>query len=192
MPLKAGALIELQLDPEPVRIYKPSHKDLSGVALELDLRLDPELDEDKGFIRGVSGGLFLTLVGQKSLKSADADATFDWGNESAKISAKLGVTDISALLVAMRCQWYRRPIPPAILKKGDEKRATVSLFHKYADDAGSSSTVIEYELAPGKAYLGLSRSATNRKRITLEMHEILQVETRLQEALRLFQLVGKR
>src|SRR5437867_11302790 len=87
-----------QIGLEPVHFYKP-RPDGSGAALKVDLRLKPVYN-DKGYIRAVEGGLFLELAAQTS-KGEDGHARFGWRDPS-KLTAKLGVPDISALLLGFR------------------------------------------------------------------------------------------
>lgn len=194
MPLTAEELLDLTLHPAPVKIYKPSMKDLSGTALALDLRLDPVMGKSpKGtkYITSIEGGLFLELVPQATMKSGDKDATFAWDSPK-RISAKLGLPDITALLIAIRSRWARRATPAKLRTKSDQVGSTVGMFHKYAGDEGSTTNVISYELKGDQAFLRMSKGKEHQLKITIEMAEELLLEERLLQALRSFQLVGKR
>lgn len=179
----------LQLEPASLRFYKPSVKDTSGSALSLQLRLVPEFGDT--YVGKVGGGLFVELVPQATVKTAQKDATFGW-EDPQKVTSKFGIADISALLVAIRCRYARRPIPKVLRTKGDDVGNTVGLFHRFVSDGKQSTTVIEYSLVGDDAYLRMSKSAELRRVVKLTMSEELQLEAYLQHALKTFILVGKR
>jgi hypothetical protein len=178
----------LFLNPEPIKVHKPS-KSGSGSALKLDLRLTPDYGQGKDgrvFVRDVKGGLFLEIAPQLG-RDEGGNATFDWQNT---IMAKLGLPDITALLVAYRCRWAGRGLPANILRK-DQNPAVVSLFHKFNDD----STVIEIELHKEGSKVSISKKTAGQVHkgfIPLLLTEELLVERYLDEALTAFLKVGKR
>ena len=176
-------------EPESLRFYRPSLKDTSGTALSLDLRLTPEFGAS--YVGKVSGGLFVELVPQLTVKTAQKDATFGW-EDPQKVTAKFGLPDISALLVAIRCRYARRLVPEGLRSKGDTIGNTVGMFHRFVEDGVSATTVIEYAMVGDEAFLKMSRSATQRRTIKLSMAEELQLECYLKHALHAFTLVGKR
>src|SRR6266487_4390492 len=111
-------LLELLLvSPEPMYVYKPRQTG-DGAALKLDLRLKP-IRNDKGYIHAVEGGLFLELAAQTG-KGEDGYARFGW-QDAGRLTAKLGVPDISAILLGLRSvRQLEKKVPEGIRAKGDQ------------------------------------------------------------------------
>ena len=175
----------LLLSPQPTYVYKP-RPDGSGAALKLDLRLKP-IRNDKGYIQAVEGGLFLELAAQVG-KGEDGYARFGWQDEG-RLTAKLGVPDISAILLGLRyVRQLVKKVPDGIRAKGDQDGTSLGLFHKFGDD----STAINLKFAADGSFLRISKSKTWERSIKLSLTEELVIETYLQLALRAFLAVGAR
>ena len=175
----------LILSPEPAYVYKP-RQDGSGAALKLDLRLKPVYN-DKGYIQAVEGGLFLELAAQTG-KGEDGYARFGW-QDAGRLTAKLGVPDISALLLGFRyVRHLEKKLPEAIRSKGDQEGTTLGLFHRF----GEATTAIDIKFTGDGSFVRVSRSKTSYRSIKLSLTEELAVETYLQMALRAFLSVGAR
>lgn len=186
------SLVDLAFNPEPVRIYKPQQNG-QGTALSMDLRLD--LIFGPGFVdqRESSGGLFLVMAPQSGVNTA-GNATFDWpsqDNPKPGISAKLGTTDISSLLVGIRYARIRHElIPESLRPKTDTVGNTVGLFHSFGEGAKRSTTAITLQFAADGSFLKISKSKDLQRSIKLSLTEEFQFERALEHALKMFQLVG--
>lgn len=181
---------DLLLHPQPIKIYKPSHKDLSGAALKLELRLEPVWE--KTYIKQVKGGLFVDIVPQKTVKKGEDDATFGW-DDPKRTTAKFGLPDITAWLLAVNCRWARRPIPQRFRAKGDEIGNVISLFHKFEGEEGAvATTIIEYKLDKESGALSMSKGKDHKRFIAVDLAEEMRIRSYLEHALRAFQTVGKR
>ena len=125
-PVKAsGAAVYARLDApkqqiglEPVHFYKP-RPDGGGAALKLQLRLKP-IRNEKGYVHTVEGGLYLELAAQTG-KGEDGHAHFGW-QDNLKLTAKLGVSDISALLLGFRyVRHLEKKLPDASARRATRK-----------------------------------------------------------------------
>jgi hypothetical protein len=176
-------MTELRHRPREFYIYKP-YKDGSGTALKVQLRLVPTFHE-KGWVTDVDGGLFLELAAQLPAKGADGFARFAWDGNT-KVVAKLGVPDITAILVGIREVRFRgKPTPKSTRTKKDEIGTTVSLFHKF----GESSTGIALNFSADNTEILVSKSKELRRGIKLTLPEELAFESYLRKALDAFQEV---
>jgi hypothetical protein len=174
-----------RLNPEPVKVHKPQ-KNGHGTALKFDIRLVPVYATTaKGteFISKVEGGVFLDLAAQAGM--TNGNATFDWNTT---ITAKLGVNDLSALLLGLRYVRVRHdPIPEELRTKGDTAGTTVGLFHKF----DNASTAISLTFAKDGSFLRVSKSKELNRTIKLSLVEEFQLERAMLRALDLLQTVGK-
>lgn len=192
--LDVARVVGLTFNPSPMYIYKP-RPDGSGVAVKLNLRLKPVFNEDEGYVdtKATEGGLFLELVGQTGRVGKGENATFAWMDDTKKVTAKIGLADQLGLLTAIRqVRHAGKPVPSHLRPKNeaDEAKAkrTVSLFHKF----GTSSTAITYVFEAEQSYLGVSKSAAQRKSATLTLMDELQLETYLEHSLRAYVTLGIR
>lgn len=174
----------LGLNPEAMYVYKPM-KAGSGTALKVDLRLDPVYG-DTGYVTEVKGGLFVELAAQEGVK--DGFPTFGWKSES-KVSAKLGIPDVTALLLGLREVRMRgKPVPVGIRPKGDDKGATISLFHRFGD----KTAAISLQFIADGSFFGISKSKDLRRGIKLTLSEEIALETYLRLALKKLLQLGVR
>jgi len=177
--------LNLPLNPEPIYVYKP-RPDGKGAALKLDLRLSPIYKD--GFIKDVDGGLYLEIAPQAQ-KGDDGFARFGWQDAENRVTAKLGMPDITAWLLALRTGRIRgKALPDSIRSKRDDTGATLSMFHKFGDE----TTAIDVKFDAAGSFVNVSKSKTHRQSIKLNLQEELQVEAYLAHALSAFQLVGMR
>lgn len=175
----------LQFSPEPIYVYKP-RKTGEGAALKLDLRLQP-LFNDKGYVESVEGGLFLELAAQGG-KGEDGYARFGWQDDT-RLAAKLGVPDITAILLGLRTvRVLGKQLPDSIRSKNDKEATGVvlGLFHKFGED----TTAIDIKFAADGCFLRISKSADWHRSIKLTLQEELLVESYLKHALDAFTTVG--
>jgi len=169
--------------PEAMYVYKP-RQDGSGAALKLDLRLTPSFNE-KGFVHKVEGGLYLELAAQTG-KGEDGYARFGW-QEDSRLTAKLGIPDISAILLALRTvRIIGKKVPEAIRAKNDTEGTTVGLFHKFEKD----TTAIDLKFAADGSFIRVSKSKDWHRSIKLTLSEEIVVEAYLQKALQAFLAAG--
>lgn len=185
---------DLFLNPNDLRFHRASTKDVAiGKALKVDLRLTPVYNE-KGYLEGADGGLFVEIVPQATLKQGKKDATFAWDSDQ-RVAAKLGIPDITSLLLAIESRWFRMKLPEKLLAKdkfGAVKPGTVGMFHKFEREGQpASTTTIEYAVRDdGTAMLLVTKSAELRKDFQLSLAEEIQLKVYLEHALRAMQAVG--
>ena len=171
--------------PQPLTVYKPKG-DTEGAALKLQLRLVPTYAGAE-YPESVSGGLFVELVGQTG-KDPAGFTKFGW-QEDDKITAKLGLPDISAMLAAYRNVRLRgKPTPENTRTKGDTDGVTVSMFHRFDTD----TAVLEWRLDATGSFFRISKSKDWNRSIRLSLQEEVQLETYLQRALSALQSLGCR
>ena len=174
-----------QIGLEPVHFYKP-RPDGGGAALKLQLRLKPSFNA-KGYVDAVEGGLYLELVAQTG-KGEDGHARFGW-QDNLKLTAKLGVPDISALLLGFRyVRHLEKKLPDAIRAKGDQEGTSLGLFHRF----GEATTAIDIKFAADGSFIRVSKSKTWYRSIKLSLAEELLFEAYLRLALDGFLAVGAR
>jgi hypothetical protein len=162
------------LRPEPLAIYK-AKKAGGGVAAKFNLRIQAQWPEEGDYVESVEGGLFVDLVPQAETKGVNA--TFDW---KSPITAKLGLTDVSALLVAYReVRGRLGDVPGYLQAKQNPQANTVSLFHK--NEKGSS--VITYAFGSESSILRISTGADSFRSIAFSLSEELLVMKYLDLAL---------
>jgi hypothetical protein len=164
------------LNPGALVVYKPRNA-TDGAALRVQLRLEPTFS-DQGRLRGATGGLFLDVVPQSG---RDAFARFAWDQP---LTAKLGLTDVSTILVGLRAQSSSGALPVSLQYKGDPNQLV--LFHKFA----AGSTVVQLTWQPDGLVVQVSKSRELRRSIKLALHEVLQLETYLQQVFKAMLLVG--
>lgn len=181
-------------NPEPLYFFKPM-KSGSGAAVKFDTRLTPILNA-KGFIGEVDGGCYLELVAQSGTDDA-GNPTFGWQDVQTRITTKLGLPDISALLLGIRAARHHRKLVPEGIRPRSKKDgawtvdpvgATIGMTHKFNDD----TTIIQYKFGKDGSFLSVSKSATLRRSIKISLAEEVLLEAYLEMALRAFLYVGKR
>jgi hypothetical protein len=176
----------LQLRPGPLLVYKPN-REAKGNALKLELRLQPQFSEE-GYQRKPAGGLFLDLVAQTGVDQ-NKNATFGWGDDAGKLTAKLGLPDMSRMLLGYTLFRERgQAIPPAYRPKRDEQGIAVEMFHKF----GETSTVITWAFLADGSTLRVSKGPQQYRSIKLDLAEELLLVNYLKLALTGFQLAGLR
>jgi hypothetical protein len=184
-----------QLIPQPLTIHKPNGS-MSGQALKLNLKLAFEWGETEAsdetpavkFLKRTRGGLFIDFAKQKQVKDSDGNAQFDWMNEQkGLITAKLGMVDLSGLLVAYRAvRSNGKMVPtslwPAIREQDTEeqlqrKRLTAAFTHKpsLAGTAGKGTTIIAYTFEADGGIFRVSKSKEAVGQIKLSLSEELRV-----------------
>lgn len=178
-----------QIRPEPIVFFKPSKGDPSkGVAAKFNLRLTPSYDAEKGYLEGVEGGLFVDLVGQGPEKNGFP--TFRWTEKAAVVTAKLGLKDVSSIRTAIR-DFRVRGVEVATYLRGRKspKPNQVSLFHQHE---ASGTTGITYTFEAESSFLAVSKSAEQRKSVSLTLDEELALDAYLEQAIRAFIMLGVR
>lgn len=182
------------LNPEPIRVYKPRSGG-GGAALKLHLRLAPTIetsDEGSEYVKSVDGGLFLELALQEGTVQVGTRKfpSFAWRDQKTLLRSKLGLNDLSALIVAIREVRYKnRPVPTLLRpRQGDKVARQVGLFHKF----GSGTMSITYTFDPEQSIIRMSKSATEYRSIALTLAEELVFERYLNRCLDAFLAVGHR
>lgn len=190
--LIAAKTARLQLNPAPMHVYKPL-KAGEGAALKLDLRLSPTFG-DGDYVEDIDGGLFLELVAQVGMDDK-GNAKFGWKDDAKRISAKLGLPDITSMLLAIRTVRVQGKKLPSTLKapKGPDGNPSTdgtsfTMFHKF----DTSTTVINVSFAGNGTVIEVRKSADNKRSIKLSLQEELELQSYLEQALTAFHLVGKR
>jgi hypothetical protein len=179
------------LRPEPVVIYKP--KKGNGLAAKFNLRLLPKYESSEAdgpeYLKDVDGGLFVDLVAEGPEKNGFP--TFKWDDRASLVTAKLGLPDVSNLLVAIRDFRGRGLEVPTYLRgqAASAKPNQVSLFHKH-DVAGT--TGISYTFQEESSILRVSKSKDKFASIALTLSEEVILEQYLRHALDAFIRVGMR
>ena len=173
--------------PQPYLVYKPTKKG-SGSALRLQLRLEPEWQEEETYVRPLvkgNGGCFLELAAQTGF--SDGNASFGWGDDSL-VRAKLGLQDVMKLLTAIReVRVAGHEVPPALRgKSGDEWM--VELFHQF----NGSTTIISMKFEADRSFVRIGKSKDHHRSIALDMHEERGFERYLELTLEGFLRVGVR
>jgi len=177
-------MLRLRFTPEPVLIYKPNSSQ-SGTALKVQLRIEPKFGD--GFITHYNGGAFLEMVPQGP--SENEYPAFKWKDDDARVVSKIGVQDISAMLMAYRnMRITKMPILKRYRTKNDEAGNSLSLFHKF----GEIATFIEWTFTTEGSFLRIGKTNGRAAKISLTLPEEIQIVNYLQHALTMFQLVGGR
>lgn len=187
----SGAL----LIPQPLTIHKPNNS-MQGQALKLNLKLAFEFGKttpDEGeapvtYLKRTKGGLFIDFAKQLQIKDDKGNAQFDWMNTAGGlITAKLGMVDLSGLLVAYReVRDKSRPVPqslwPALRENDTEeqlarKRLTAAFTHKpaLAGTAGKGTTILGYTFEADGGIFRVSKSKDAVGQIKLSLSEELRV-----------------
>jgi hypothetical protein len=187
----SGAL----LIPQPLTIHKPTSS-MSGQALKLNMKLDFEFGEtepEEGekpvkYLKRTRGGLFLDFAKQLPVKDEKNNAQFDWMNkQGGLITAKLGMVDLSGLLVAYRSvrsngKLVPQALWPAFREQDSEeqltrKRLTAAFTHKpsLAGTAGKGTTIISYTFEADGGVFRVSKSKDAVGQLKLTLAEELRV-----------------
>lgn len=177
--------IETQWQPQSYLVYKPRGAG-NGVAMGLQLRLDPTWNEEGHPERKNTHGLFLELAPQEG-KGEEGFAKFGWASPKL-MRVKLGIIDVTKILAALReVRLLGREVPLAY-RPSPDKNYTVTSFHKF----NNTSTAINMTFEAERSFLRISRSATNAQSITLDLHEELGFQMYLEESLKQFFRFGIR
>lgn len=178
--------------PQPYLVYKPM-KSGSGVAMRVQLRLQPEFQEvADGVVRPLvkgNGGLFLELAAQAGFGEGGF-AAFGWSEAGpgGLLRVKLGLPDVLKLLTAIRgVRESGQGVPASLLGRG-EAAGTVALFHKF----GTGGTAISYKFEEQRSLVRVSKSKDWARGISLELHEELGLQAYLELALAGFLRLGVR
>lgn len=188
-----AVLVGTSFAPQQHVIHKPTLKG-TGQALKIQLRLHPKWVEGKdggaGFFdrkANKEGGLFLEIAPQGP-KDENGYPTFLWRDADKILRAKLGIPDITGLLVAIReYRHLNRNVPPYLQGKNGQANA-VSLFHKFE----KGSTIITYTFDEYQSILRISKGKDLARSISLSLSEEKILEHMLEMALDAFLRVGKR
>lgn len=179
--------------PQQHVIYKPT-KAGTGQALKIQLRLEPKwvaTAEGGGYFDGTAnkdGGLFLEIAPQGAA-NGDGYPTFLWSATEQLLRCKLGIPDITGLLVALQQYRVARVDVPSYLRdKNNGSPNEVFLFHKFK----SGSTIITYRFEEESAILRISKGKDRYRSISLNLGEELIFRTFLEMALEAYLRVGKR
>ena len=172
--------------PQPLLIYKPT-KAGKGAALSLQLRLDPEWDENETLVRKNSHGLFLEIAPQEGVGEGGF-AQFGW--KSPKLQrVKLGFPDVTKFMTAYReVRLLGREVPVAYRPQDKTQAYVASSYHKF----GAKGTAINYTFEETRSTIRISSSATNVGSIALELNEELAFQMYLEESLKQFFRYGIR
>jgi hypothetical protein len=193
-----SALLFAGFSPSQHVVHKPTRSG-NGNALRLQLRLEPQWVETEGgggyFDRTASkqGGMFLDLAGQQMNGSAPAldaggNPTFNW-EQGELYTAKLGMADMTGLLVAIREWRAGRNVPTYLRGKNADKTNLVTLFHK---NPKGGSTIITYEMTDETAILQISKGKDARRSIALTMGEELVLVRYLEMAVDAYIRIGRK
>lgn len=187
-----AVLLNTAFTPQQHIVHKPTMKG-TGQALKLQLRLEPLWVESAGggfFDKQANkdGGLFLEIAPQGG-KDAGNNPTFLWKDASKLVRCKLGIPDITGLLVAIR-EWRigRTSVPSYLQDRNSPKENQVSLFHKY----NNGSTIISYTFDDAQSVLRISKGKDQARSISLTLGEEVIFEKFLNMALEAYLKVGKR
>jgi hypothetical protein len=181
-------LLGTEWTPQPLLVYKPRNKG-DGVAMRVQLRLEPEWEEGEGFVRPVikgNGGLFLELAEQQGTGEGGY-AKFGWTDDNL-IRVKLGIADVSKILTAIQQVRLAGQELPASMRGKDGDPFVLALFHKFGDQ----STAISMKFEGDRSFIRVSKSRDWSRSISLELHEELQLKAYLELALEGFLRVGLR
>jgi hypothetical protein len=149
--------------PEALHVYKPQRSG-GGTALKIQVKLLPGFT-DRGFVDPESlRGVWVDLAEQTGVK--DGYAQFDWAHP---VTAKLGLPDLSGILVAIREFRAGRPLPATLLPKRPTEIPCVEFFHRF----GEASTVVTYAFGPDHAFLRISKGKDRRRTIRVTLAEEL-------------------
>lgn len=179
--LDAIAASTLILNPKNLVLYKPNTRDPSrGVACKISYRFFvPEVEGKPATF--FNGGCFLEIVTQLP-ESTDEYPRFDWKNDNGKnVTVKLGLPDLSAMLLAYReYRVFRRPVPTAVrpIAKVDGKwvpsaeENQLGLVHKFENE----TTFIKWTFSDdNRSMLEIAKSKELRRSVSLGVAEELQL-----------------
>lgn len=180
--MSTETLEKQQISPtRPLTIHKPNASG-SGSAGKFNVRLVEEygVADGKRYWKKTKGGLFVDLAKQGP-QNPQGDATFGWRQEQGLITAKLGLPDLSALLVGYRAvRELGKQVPvelrPQVRESDDDtarqrKALTVSMFHKAQGRAGGTSTAITYEFTANGGTLRVSKSKELARTLNVSLAE---------------------
>lgn len=183
----ATAPLTLEFNPRPLVIYKPNPKaKAKSAAAKFGYRVKPFTD-DKGYQRFVAS-FFAEIVPPDMTKNGQY-IEFDWKGEQG-LSAKLGLPDLSAMLLGYReVRIKGGEVPPSIrpIVKTDTgwgpetKGNAVGLVHKFED----TMTTIKWSFHPEKGSLfEIARGRDNKFVISLTLQEEVQLVAYLELGLK--------
>lgn len=182
-----------EFQPQHHVIHKPNMKG-TGQALKLQLRLAPKwvaTEGGQGYFDAAAnkqGGLFLEIAPQGP-KDGKGNPTFLWQDAEKLIRCKLGIPDMTGLLVAIReFRLARAEVPVYLQDRKNPQSNVVSLFHKNK----TGSTIISYTLEDQQSILRISKGKDQARSIALTLGEEIILQTVLGQALRVYLKVGKR
>ncbi len=177
--------LRLEFEPEPLLVYKPRGPG-KGVAMKLGLRIEPEFGET--YVAGHDGGLYLEMASEG--ESSGEHASFRWKDEKARVTAKLGVPDVSAMIFAYQQVRIRgKAIPSPYKGKTTIENADVlSMIHQF----GGITTFIDWTFTKKGSFLRVAKNDGRALSISLSLTEEVQVHLYLTTALSVYQLIGGR
>lgn len=194
VPVTPQFVANLHYHPEPLGFYKPMGPG-KGKAMKVQYRYKA-LENDKGFIEDVEGGLFLQIAPEVG-KNDGNFATFGWdqAKNPTTVIAKLGLADVQGMAAAR--EHYRRfyKLPASLKKKQKVEGKWVPVdgeiwgtYHK----SGSGGLAIELLFAVESLTITVSRSAQQRQSIQLTLAEEWSFFRYLERAVDRMMDVGER
>lgn len=196
----SGAL----LFPQPLTFHKPRGSG-DGQALKLNLRFKFEWGSKPNaaeyYLKRSKGGLFVDFAKQGPA-NAGGNATFKWTDRSSLVTAKLGLPDLSGLLVAYRIVRQEGHAVPTTMRPQprdaddaaaqQRKAATVAFTHKSLQAGKPGTTIISYEFTAQGGTFRVSKSKELVGQVTLTLAEELRFMRYLELALDSVMRVGGR
>lgn len=167
---------------------------MQGQALKLNMKLDftfgktePKDDEPPvTYLESTKGGLFVDFAKQLPQK-VDGHARFAWTDTKTLVTAKLGLVDLSGLLVAYRAvRETGKQVPQALwplMRDNDteeqlaRKRRTAAFTHKpaLAGSPNKATTIIQYTFEADGGVFRISKSKDAVGSINLTLSEEYRV-----------------
>lgn len=176
---------QINIPTRPLTLHKPTPSQ-SGSAAKFNVRMVEHLGVSEGahFWKKTKGGLFVDLAKQIG-QDDHGNATFGWQQEQGVITAKLGLPDLSALLLGYReVRLLGRAVPPDVRPQAREqdtddqrkrKAATVSLFHRAEGKAGGATSAITYEFTAQGGSFRVSKSKDVARSLSVSLAEELRL-----------------
>lgn len=180
-------VVRARWHPAERRIYKlKQNPPLNGTCLKINLRLNPtwsdlpqEGEELAEYVKEYTGGLFLQIVPQGE-HNKRGFPTADHESER-RVTAKLGMPDASALVVAREQVRLRGlEVPEQFRHAKQPKPDTVGLYHKTPNGGG---VAIAWQFSDEGSYVRLSRAKDHAQSIKLTLAEEYQVIRYLERAI---------
>jgi hypothetical protein len=191
-------LVQSELSPQDFLVYKP--RGGKGAALKLNLRVHPEFKPTKAgteyVVKDKKQGLFIEMAAEGP-KGASGFPEFQWHDPAKVVRAKLGIPDITRLLLSIReYRSFMRDVPKPFRPGPDvDKHPNVfQAFHKF----GEASSIVTYTFRDETmSILEVSRQYGKGKEpsklsISLNLEEELAFERYLQLSLDAFLRCGMR